>query len=830
MSERGTFKTQAGNAPGLMTTGVLQRKCASCSNHTMAGSQCQECGKKRLQTKLQVNEPGDVYEQEADRIADQVMAAPAHHAVSGAPPRIQRFSGQSNGQMDAAPASVDQALVSPGRPLEPALRQDMGQRFGYDFSRVRVHSGAAAEQSARDVNAAAYTVGHNIVFGAGWFAPGTRQGRRLIAHELTHVVQQSGADGIGQGQYAPQTTSGQQLLAHELPHVMQQRAIGAPMVARQGLEQYKTSAVRITGADMETAAEGSYWEQKVSEVYLRVNVVPVKTRFDADSEERDAVLSTLWNMRPKTVTARTAVLANIPARKGATTSKALIYQFTFIPTARGEKLPRVEISFVAEGAAAASVASPAPAAGYSPPSLGLSHIGFPGKDIDKYWKAHPEEHKQVFNWIENVAPDPFEQVITTEVIPPAGSKKPPQKASFRVKGQKTGGSVQSLEIEFLGAIIATKADPPAGYHDKERLDLNIEKLQGQEKDKLGAITGLDKLPADEITPVKYVIWQYFKKGGARKAEVDVIVPIMTTSRRVFYTLRFKPGNDVEVERVAEEGTDAKAKQKSLNEMDVARVRGFTDNSKDPATLTTWLKKRYPSVTPQGKTVEELRQSVNTTMQADAGTPDWFKNNYDLTALPTADGSARLRDIHKVPAALTTDVQNFMPSDLNFVEFALQTMSELILALVKGVRLIRKTMGIAPINAAPKFKADASVAGIALQNGSEKSIAIFDKAKAGDDFLFLGGKGGVRQEATETAAHEFGHIVETQAGIQKAFLKFVAKHKIKPITWYAAKQPEKDFFTEAFAIHHTDPEWMRNNQPQLFDWFEILNKTGAPPPP
>ena len=72
----------------------------------------------------------------------------------------------------------------------------MEQRFGHDFSRVRVHSGAAAEQSARDVNANAYTVGHNIVFGAGRFAPGTHEGRRLIAHELTHVVQQSGANGI----------------------------------------------------------------------------------------------------------------------------------------------------------------------------------------------------------------------------------------------------------------------------------------------------------------------------------------------------------------------------------------------------------------------------------------------------------------------------------------------------------------------------------------------------------------------------------------------------------------------------------------------------------
>ena len=94
--------------------------------------------------------------------------------------------------MDAAPSIVDQVLASPGRPLEPALRQDMEQRFGHDFSRVRVHTGEGAEQSAQDVNAHAYTLGHNIVFGAGRYAPRSQEGWRLIVHELTHVVQQSG--------------------------------------------------------------------------------------------------------------------------------------------------------------------------------------------------------------------------------------------------------------------------------------------------------------------------------------------------------------------------------------------------------------------------------------------------------------------------------------------------------------------------------------------------------------------------------------------------------------------------------------------------------------
>ena len=90
-----------------------------------------------IQAKLAIDQPGDAYEQEADRIADEVLATPPHPAVSGGPPRIQRFAGQPTGQMEAAPASVDQALASPGSPLEPALRQDMEQRFGYDFSRVQ---------------------------------------------------------------------------------------------------------------------------------------------------------------------------------------------------------------------------------------------------------------------------------------------------------------------------------------------------------------------------------------------------------------------------------------------------------------------------------------------------------------------------------------------------------------------------------------------------------------------------------------------------------------------------------------------------------------------
>jgi hypothetical protein len=181
-----------GNLPNMAR--LLQRKCAcGGSAASSLSGKCEACKVERLQTKLSIGASNDPLEQEADRVAEQVMTAPKHSAVSSAPPRIQRYAGQATDGLDVAPASVDRVLSGSGRPLDAAIQQDMGQRFGHDFSQVRVHSGAVAEQSAQDVNAHAYTVGHNLVFGAGQFAPESHAGRRLIAHELAHVVQQTGS-------------------------------------------------------------------------------------------------------------------------------------------------------------------------------------------------------------------------------------------------------------------------------------------------------------------------------------------------------------------------------------------------------------------------------------------------------------------------------------------------------------------------------------------------------------------------------------------------------------------------------------------------------------
>jgi hypothetical protein len=171
---------------------LLQRQCA-------CGGGCPHCLETAsIQPKLKISEPSDQYEQEADRIADQVLASPGNFISSSSPPHIQRLTEQPTRHTAAVPDIVDRVLASPGKPLYPTLQKDMELRFGHDFSHVRVHTDAEAATSARAIQAKAYTVGKHVVFSDGAFAMGTAEGRYLVAHELAHVVQQGGTRGVVQ--------------------------------------------------------------------------------------------------------------------------------------------------------------------------------------------------------------------------------------------------------------------------------------------------------------------------------------------------------------------------------------------------------------------------------------------------------------------------------------------------------------------------------------------------------------------------------------------------------------------------------------------------------
>lgn len=181
-----------------------------------------------LQPKLLVSQPADPFEREAERFADILMAGPAgeprtpplaRSPTLGIAPlgTVQTCPGDCDCSLEeraawlrrsrlhevasgrgppAVPPAVHDAVRSPGRPLDPEVRSLFEARLGHNLSRVRVHDDSPAAESARAVNARAYTLGSHIVFAPGQYAPNTGRGIHLLAHELVHTVQQR---GVGTG-------------------------------------------------------------------------------------------------------------------------------------------------------------------------------------------------------------------------------------------------------------------------------------------------------------------------------------------------------------------------------------------------------------------------------------------------------------------------------------------------------------------------------------------------------------------------------------------------------------------------------------------------------
>ena len=188
---------------------------------------------RRGHSKLAVGKWDEPSEREAQHVADEVMDS--IHTERDAASPVAEFSAQSISQVSASgcacgghsgspcaecskkaalqrstdggtassttdggttesgiAAAIHEVLRSPGQPLSAGTRAAMEPRFGHDFSRVHIHADTQAAESARSVSAKAYTVGSHVVFGRDRYAPQSIEGQRLIAHELTHVVQQAG--------------------------------------------------------------------------------------------------------------------------------------------------------------------------------------------------------------------------------------------------------------------------------------------------------------------------------------------------------------------------------------------------------------------------------------------------------------------------------------------------------------------------------------------------------------------------------------------------------------------------------------------------------------
>jgi hypothetical protein len=212
-------------------TPLLDRQCACGGKAGSAGGECAECRRKKLlgdrtsslQPKLTINQPGDRFEREADRIAEQVMRMPDPAAIRGgrlAPqsqplgphghltriPMVQRQidrTGSATLSARGIQTKLETGWQAGGHALSQSLRDFFEPRFGHDFRQVRVHTDARASEAATAINARAFTMANHILFRSEEYAPDTPMGRRLLAHELAHVVQQRGGPSVPEVQLQP---------------------------------------------------------------------------------------------------------------------------------------------------------------------------------------------------------------------------------------------------------------------------------------------------------------------------------------------------------------------------------------------------------------------------------------------------------------------------------------------------------------------------------------------------------------------------------------------------------------------------------------------------
>jgi len=192
----------------------LQRKdacgCGAACAHRAAGTQPEDAAP-RAQFQLRVGPADDAFERQADHVADSVLGAPASSARPAITPlpavQAAGLQATQSGVGAAAPSAAVggyvQSLGGRGQPLPASARSFFESRLGHGFGRVRVHTDAHAQSSADALGARAYTVGSDVVFGGGEYDPTSARGRRLLAHELTHVVQQGATRPLIQRETKP---------------------------------------------------------------------------------------------------------------------------------------------------------------------------------------------------------------------------------------------------------------------------------------------------------------------------------------------------------------------------------------------------------------------------------------------------------------------------------------------------------------------------------------------------------------------------------------------------------------------------------------------------
>lgn len=720
-----------------------------------------------------------------------------------------------------------------GAPLPAALRSFYEPRFGRSLAALRLHSGPQAAAQAASVGAHAYTIGGHIVLGRERSArPG-----RTMAHEIAHA------------------------LHHE------------PAAAWR--EAYETRGFSMSRSDLAPLATRGYWMQRTMTAYL----VTSDSRMSSDSEERDAVLSVVWALKPRpTVTRREEMVVPIAPRAlpvpaaapsggtggtggtgGGTTAPAAptqtpttIYRFVFEPPATGDPRPRLtlEHEFSGTGPGMTPVAVPAAPAAYAPPDNFTWSAG--NFDGDAYFGAHPQERSAILNWVQNTAPASFSQLLTVQSTG--------HRAAIHVSGSHRGVDITSVTYTLVSeSALAASATAPIDYRTRgDAGDADVEAVHTRATHPLGTLTLPAGMPADEVVPVKVYVAGHFRQRDMRSTEVDMLVPIGTAARSVMYTVRFDADGNAVVTRLGEVGSGRGLTD--INRVTVQRARGFPVGG-NAAALRTFWSTRYaaaPALTAAATATDaEVLADMDRLLVAGVANAGWFQTVYGIEAMTAADTATRLETAHSVPANHRADTIDFDSTDLQMLELALQTLSASELTRLRGVKLGRKT---APITRGSRgiTAGGTNQYGVTLSDGTNTTVLYFGPLYLNNASLFRGSTAaGALPDVVMNVLHELGHASGYAGGLEAAFttwltarrgevaaeLRSLGRQRPRPTadivaaearrgalgapTWYAASGAD-EMFPEVWALYHTDPRFLCGQAPLIYAWLDALASTGSPP--
>ena len=602
-----------------------------------------------------------------------------------------------------------------------------------------------------------------------------------------------------------------------------------------GREPYDTRGIALDRGQIAAMALQSYWEQRTFGAFE----TSVEPRLSHDAEERDAVLSVLWSVLPGAeVTAPRVMVVPVAARASA--DSALLYRFSFDPPAtRGER-SRVQIELVSSGAGSTPWEAPAASSAYAPGRPAMTFSGFPnasGPDrADAYFATHPAEHRALFQWLETAAPPVFDQVLTTSAPGAPGSVT--HRSVFHVSGSREGTTLGDLRIDLVSeGVIEPRQSVRPDYRSHDLGDLELERLRTGPAavDRLGPVTLDARVPAAELLSVKEAIRQYFEAGHARDTEVHTIVPVGASSSAL-YELSFGEGNAVTVTRIGEAGNGPG--QVDVERIDVTRVNGFPGAGASAAALRSWWQRRYPSGgalgdTPPGTSAAALIGRMNLRVASGIASPGWFDRIYGVATLDAAATAARLVRTHGVPRELTLDTLAFDGTDRLMLELSLETLADGELSRLRGIEVGRKASSVVRTEAGYRA-GEAMQCGATLTTttgvGRQTLVLYFGSLYGNNASLFRGSTAaGALPDVVMTILHELGHALGEDAGVGAAFHDWIQAHPQTAPTWYAASAPDTELFPEAFALYHTEPDFLRRRYPLLRAWFGELARTNRTPP-